>query len=159
MIGFYGRFAMVSVLFAAACGGSGSGGGSNASVTITAPQSGASVALGTDSLKSVPVSFTLSNFTLMAPGTCGGAANCGHLHLVIDGYTSPCNTLAGVGTEKYNVQITTGTTTSAQFASCGGTAAGAHTLTLEVHDDAHGDVNDSNGNLIKSAPVSITTHN
>jgi hypothetical protein len=147
---------MVSVLFAAACGGS-SGGGSNASVAITAPQAG-SVALGTDSLKSVPVSFTLSNFTLAAPGTCGGAANCGHLHLVIDDYSSACDPLAGVGTEKYNVQVITGATTSAQFASCGGTAAGSHTLTLEVHDDAHGDVKDSNGNLIKSAAVSITTH-
>jgi hypothetical protein len=157
MIGFGGRFAMVSLLFAA-CGGSGGGGGSNASVTITSPQSGASVALGTDSLKSVPVSFTLSNFTIKAPGTCGGAANCGHLHLVIDSYTSLCDTAAGVGSEKYNVQVTTGTTTNAQFASCGSTAAGSHTLTLEVHDDAHGDVKDSSGNLIKSAPVSITTH-
>jgi len=156
MIGFGGRLAVASLLFAA-CGGSG-GGGSNASVTITSPQSGASVALGTDSLQSVPVSFTLSNFTLKAPGTCGGAANCGHLHLVIDSYTSPCNTAAGVGSEKYNVQVTTGITTSAQFASCGSTAAGPHTLTLEVHDDAHGDVKDSSGNLIKSAPVSITTH-
>jgi hypothetical protein len=156
MNGFFGRLAMVSVLFAAACGGS-SGGGSNASVAITAPQAG-SVALGTDSLKSVPVSFTLSNFTLAAPGTCGGAANCGHLHLVIDGYTSPCDSLTGVGSEKYNAQVITGATTSAQFASCGGTAAGSHTLTLEVHDDAHGDVKDSNGNLIKSAAVSITTH-
>jgi hypothetical protein len=156
MIGLRGRFALASLLFAA-CGGS-SGGGSNASVAITAPQTGASVALGTDSLKSVPVSFTLSNFTLRAPGTCGGAANCGHLHLVIDSYASPCDTATGVGGEKYNVEVTTGTTTSAQFASCGGTAAGSHTLTLEVHDDAHGDVKDSNGNLIKSAPVSITTH-
>jgi hypothetical protein len=157
MIRSPGRFALASLLFAAACGGS-SGGGSNASVVITAPASGASVTMGTDSLKSVPVSFMLSNFTLAAPGTCGGAANCGHLHLVIDGYTSPCNPLAGVGSEKYNAQVTTGATTSAQFASCGGTAAGSHTLTLEVHDDAHGDVKDSNGNLIKSAAVSITTH-
>jgi hypothetical protein len=157
MIGIGGRFAMVSLLFAAACGGS-SGGGSNASVMITAPLSGASVALGTDTAKSVAVSFTLSNFTLKAPGTCGGAANCGHLHLIIDNYTSPCDTLAGVPNEKYNVQVTSGTTTNAQFASCGSTAAGSHTITLEVHDDAHADVKDANGNLIKSAPVSITTH-
>jgi hypothetical protein len=78
--------------------------------------------------------------------------------LVIDDYTSPCDTSTGVGNEKYNVQVTTGTTTSAQFASCGGTAAGSHTITLEVHDDAHGDVKDSNGNLIKSVAVSIMTH-
>ena len=157
MIGIGGRFAMVSLLLAAACVGSSGGGGSNASVMITAPQSGASVALGTDTAKSVPVSFTLSNFTLKAPGTCGGAANCGHLHLVIDDYTSPCDPLAGVGNEKYNVQVITGTTTSAQFATCGA-PAGSHTITLEVHDDAHADVKDANGNLIKSAPVSITTH-
>jgi hypothetical protein len=157
MIGIGGRFAMVSIFFAAACGGSSGGGGSNASVMITAPLSGASVTLGTDTAKSVPVSFTLSNFTLKAPGTCGGAANCGHLHLVIDDYTSPCNPLAGIGSEKYNVQVTTGTATSAQFATCGA-PAGSHTITLEVHDDAHADVKDANGNLIKSAPVSITTH-
>jgi hypothetical protein len=158
MIGIGGRFAMVSIFFAAACGGSSGGGGSNASVMITAPQSGASVALGTDTAKSVPVNFTLNNFTLMAQGHCGGAANCGHLHLVIDNYTSPCDTLTGPGSEKYNVEITSGITTSAQFASCGSTAAGSHTITLEVHDDAHADVKDANGNLIKSAPVSITTH-
>jgi hypothetical protein len=157
MIRSPGRFALASLLFAAACGG-GSGGGSNASVVITAPASGASVTMGTDSLKIVPVNFTLSNFTLMAPGHCAGAANCGHLHLVIDGYTSPCDPVSGIPPEKYNVEVTTGTTTSAQFASCGGTAAGLHTITLEVHDDAHGDVKDSNGNLIKSAAVSITTH-
>ena len=156
MIGVGGRFAIVSLLFAA-CGGSSGGGGSNASVSITAPASGASVALGTDSAKSVPVSFTLSGFTLKAPGTCGGAANCGHLHLVIDDYTSPCNPLPGVGNEKYNVQVTAGSPTSAQFATCGA-PAGSHTITLEVHDDAHADVKDANGNLIKSAPVSITTH-
>jgi hypothetical protein len=156
MIGIGGRFAIVSLLFAA-CGGSSGGGGSNASVSITAPASSASVALGTDQAKSVPVSFTLSGFTLKAPGTCGGAANCGHLHLVIDDYTSPCNPLVGIGSEKYNVQVTTGTATSAQFATCGA-PAGSHTITLEVHDDAHADVKDSSGNLIKSAPVSITTH-
>jgi hypothetical protein len=156
MIGIGGRFAIVSLLFAAACGGSSGGGASNASVMITAPLSG-SVALGTDSAKSVPVSFTLSGFTLKAPGTCGGAANCGHLHLVIDSYTSSCNTAPGVGSEMYNVQVTTGTATSAQFATCGA-PAGSHTITLEVHDDAHADVKDANGNLIKSAPVSITTH-
>jgi hypothetical protein len=156
MNGLCGRLATVSVLFAAACGGSSSG-GSNASVVITSPLAGASVTMGTDPLKSVPVSFTLSNFTLMAPSHCAGAANCGHLHLVIDGYTSPCNTLPGVGTEMYNAQVTTGTTTSAQFSTCAA-PAGSHTLTLEVHDDAHGDVNDANGNLIKSAAVSITTH-
>lgn len=153
MIGFSGKLAMASLLFAA-CGGSG-GGGSNASVTITSPQSGATVTMGTD--KSVPVTFTLSNFTLKAPGTCGGAASCGHLHLVIDSYTSLCNTATGVGSEKYNVQVTTGTTTNAQFASCS-SPTGSHTLTLEVHDDMHGDVKDSSGNLIKSPPVSITTN-
>jgi hypothetical protein len=156
MIGLGARFAMVSLFFLAACGGSSSG--SMASVQITSPLTGASVALGTDNLQSVPVVFTLSNFTLKAPGTCAGAANCGHLHLVIDGYTSPCDPVKGNGTEKYNVEVTTGTTTNAQFALCGGTAAGAHVITLEVHDDAHADVNDSNGNLIKSAPISITTH-
>jgi|ERR1700674_1199957 hypothetical protein len=156
MIGLDGKFAIVSLLYVAACGGSSSG--SMASVQITSPQAGASVALGTDTAQSVPVTFTLSNFTLKAPGTCGGAANCGHLHLIIDAYTSPCDPVAGNGSEKYNVQVTTGTTINAQFASCGGTAAGLHVLTLEVHDDAHADVNDSNGNLIKSAPISITTH-
>jgi hypothetical protein len=149
--------ALALALALAACGGSSSS-GSNASVAITSPQSGASVPLGTDALQSVPVTFTLSNFTIKAPGTCGGAANCGHLHLVIDTYSSSCNTLAGTGSEKYNGQVTSGTTTNAQFVSCGSGAAGPHTLTLEVHDDAHNDVKDSSGKLIKSPAVSITTH-
>lgn len=153
----YSGWAAIWVVLASGCGGSGGGGSSNATVSITSPTSGSSVALGTDAGKSVTVSFTLTGFTLKAPGTCAGAANCGHLHVVIDDHSSACNQTAN-GSENYNAQITSGTSGSAEFALCGAGAAGTHSLTLEIHDDAHNDVKDSSGNLIKSTVTGITTH-
>jgi len=149
------RMLVSAALLLAACGGSGTA-ASNATVFITSPAPGASVSLGSDALQSVAVGFTTS-LTLKPGGTCAGAANCGHIHLVIDTYASPCNGSAGNGSEKYNVEITSGTSGNAQFATCGSAAVGAHNITLELHDDSHNDLKDASGNLIKST-VSITTH-
>lgn len=153
--------AAIAAVLIAACGGSSSTGtsGSNATVAITSPQSGASVALGTDAQKSVPVSFTLTNFTLKPAGSCAGAANCGHIHLVIDAATSPCNTSHGATSgDAYNAQITSGTSGNAQFAICGSGAAGTHSITLELADDGHGLLKDAGGNTIQSAVTGIVTH-
>src|SRR5689334_17999150 len=68
-------------------GGSDTGGGGTPMLSISAPSNGTSVPLPADG--NIPVSFTVTNFTLMAPGSCAGAANCGHVHLTIDGQT--CN--------------------------------------------------------------------
>jgi hypothetical protein len=144
----------------AACGGSASGTvSSNATVNITSPTSGSSVALGADAGKSVPVTFTLTGYTLMAAGTCGGQANCGHLHLRIDDDASPCNNSAGATSgDRYNVQVTSGTAANAQFAVCGAGAAGTHSITLEVADDSHHLVVNSSGNPIASTVTGIVTH-
>lgn len=150
------RTLAAAAILLAACGGSSSS-GSSATVSISSPASGASVALGTDALQSVPVAFA-TTLTLKPAGTCAGMANCGHIHVVIDSYTSPCDTSVGVGSEKYDVEITSGTSGNATFAACGAAAAGAHSLILELHDDAHNDLKDASGNLIKSAAVNITTH-
>lgn len=144
-------------LVAAACGGSG-GNSSHATVTLTSPQSGTSVALGSDAAQSVPVNFTLTGFTLKAPGTCAGASGCGHLHLVIDDASSPCNASAGVGTDRYNAQIISGTSGEAKFALCGNGAVGMHSITLELADDAHDLLRDAAGNVIASTATNITTH-
>ena len=68
----------------AACGGSSDH--PDAAIAITQPTASASVALGTDADKSVTITYTLTNFTVKTPGGCGGpSANCGHVHVLIDG--------------------------------------------------------------------------
>ncbi len=148
----------------AACGGSGGGNGggggsSNATIAITSPASGSSVALGTDADKSVPVTFTLTGFTLMAPGTCGGQPNCGHAHLRIDDDASPCNNSAGATSgDRYNAQVTSGASANAHFAVCGSGAVGTHTITLELADDTHHLLTNASGNPIASTVTGIVTH-
>jgi len=78
------------VLSAGAFGCGSSNSTSTATIKISSPTAGAMVAAGTDADKSVPVTFTVTNFTLMAPGACGSVADtCGHVHLLIDG--TACN--------------------------------------------------------------------
>ncbi len=135
-------------LLLAACGGS-SAKGINASIHISSPQAGASVALGTDVDKSVIVAYTLTGFTVMALGSCGSTAACGHVHIFIDG------TACGAPYNNTSYSQTSGT---AKFALCAsGNQTGSHLLSVELHDDQHNPVNDLSGNQIKDS-VSITTH-
>jgi hypothetical protein len=53
-----------------------------ASIRLTAPGEGGIAKL--DALHSFPVATEVKNFTLKDPGTCAGAANCGHIILTID---------------------------------------------------------------------------
>lgn len=153
------RLAGIVPVLLAACGGSSSSSASNATIAIASPHSGASVALGTDAARSVPVAFTVTYFTLAPAGTCAGMANCGHIHLVIDSASSPCNNSQGASSsDKYNVQITSGTSGNAQFATCGTGAAGTHSITLELADDSHNLLKDGSGNTIESTVTGITTH-
>lgn len=153
------RLAGITAVLLAACGGSSSRSASNATIAITSPQSGSSVALGTDAAQSVPVTFTLTNFTLKAAGTCAGMANCGHVHLVIDSASSACNNSQGASSsDRYNVQITSGTSGNGQLATCGSGAAGTHSITLELADDSHNLLKDGSGNTIESTITGITTH-
>ena len=153
------RLAGITAVLLTACGGSSSSSVTNATIAITSPQSGSSVALGADAQRSVPVAFTLTNFTLKPAGTCAGMANCGHIHLVIDSAASPCNSSQGAAaSDRYNVQINSGTSGNAQFATCGSGAAGTHSITLELADDSHNLLKAGSGNTIASTATGITTH-
>ena len=78
-------------------GGTAGDGGSGAtaptpSITVTSPAPNATVTVtavtGPPAEAVVPIAFTVTNFTLMMPGTCPGGdsdTGCGHIHLTIDG--------------------------------------------------------------------------
>ena len=140
-------------LVTAACGGSSSG-GSNATVTIVTPTANSTVTR--DGQGNLPVTFALTNFTLRDPGQCGSLANCGHIHLRIDGTGSTCNSPFTEG-GGYNNQISSGTTAQARFNFCTApaTPTGTHTITLQLHDDMHNPVVDSSGQQIQ-AQVAVT---
>ncbi len=118
-------------------GGSSSGGadGGAPTLTITGISAGASIAVTTDAgaSKTIAIPFTITNFTLMNAGTCpGGASNlsCGHIHVLVDG--SAC-TPAG---SPYDNQDSTGSPAIAILSTCP-MVDGAHTVTLELHNDVH----------------------
>jgi hypothetical protein len=98
--------------------------GMNPSIIITSPQNGAVVTLGADPMRSVPVEFIVTNFTLMAPGACAGAANCGHVHLTIDGTNT--NAAWASPAEAQFVVVTPPT--------------GNHTINLSLRNDDHSPV-------------------
>lgn len=118
------------------------GGGGDArlpTITITAPAAGA-VALGDDADLSVAVDYDVDNFALMAPGSCAGAENCGHVHVLID--QQACNAPGA----PYNNAGAAGPT-DARFAACA-TPTGWHTITVELHNDDHSAVEDPQGRVI-----------
>jgi hypothetical protein len=77
----------------------------------------------------IPVTITTTNFTLMAPGSCGSMTDCGHVHVLIDG--SAC-TPDGA---PYNNDGTTDMF-NAIVSSCP-MVKGSHTITTELHHDDH----------------------
>lgn len=129
----------------AAGGDSGSGGG-NGTVKISSPAAGSTNAMNNGS---IDVAFAITNFTLKAPGSCGTATNCGHIHVLIDG--TACNDTGGG--LPYNVAATA-SPAQPNFHLCP-TAAGSHTVTLELHNDDHSPYQ-VNGATV-SDQVAITT--
>jgi hypothetical protein len=122
-----------------ACSSSNSGSsvsdGPPPSVTITSPTNGDTVSIANST--DVPVTFSVENFMLEAPGACGAVStNCGHIHLLVD--VTACNA-PGM---PYNSDFpTVGSSTSpatatAHLATCA-TATGMHTITIELHNDVH----------------------
>jgi hypothetical protein len=106
------------------------------SVTITSPTNGGTVSIASST--DVPVMFSVENFMLKAPGGCGSInINCGHVHVLVD--ATACN---GPGLP-YNSDFpssgsaTSPATATAHLSTCT-TAAGMHTITIELHNDAHG---------------------
>jgi hypothetical protein len=133
--------ALALTLALVACGGS--SGRPDPAIAIVSPTAGASVTLvGTS--KSVSLTYTLTNFTTAAPGTCGGVQNCGHIHVLIDG---PACTPSGA---LYNNSSNSSTQATAIFASCP-TPTGTHTMELQLHDDVHNPVNNNAGQQVKAS--------
>jgi len=133
---------IVASLFAFAC----SSGSSTPTITITSPADGATVAAGTDAMKSIPVAFTLTNFTLAAPGP--NEPGVGHIHVLVDG--AACTPAAA----PYDNADVSASPAMAQLSTCPA-VAGPHTITLELHNNDHSAVTDSSGNIV-AAKVSIT---
>ena len=116
------------------------------SIKIDSPANNAQVTVSADE-PDLPVTFTVEYFTLKAPGTCAGKDMCGHVHLLVDG--SACNDTGS----PYN---------AAGEASPIGAGldycphiAGSHKITLELHNDDHSPVKDSNGKTISDS-ITIT---
>ena len=138
--------ALSLALGAAACGGDDAPPGP--SISITSPAASASVTMPAS--KEVPISFTAPNFQLKAPGTCAGAAGCGHVHLRIDDNPA-CD---APGSPYNNAGASSPILAKFQVCTTGG-GVGAHTIKLELHDDAHKDV-PSNGSAKTAASVAFT---
>ncbi len=118
------------------------------SVTITSPMAGASVSLGTTN--TVPVAFSVTNFTMMAPGSCGATMNCGHVHLQVDG--AACNS----GGSPYNA-ISASSPLSANFAICPmANRIGSHRITVQLRNDDHSAVL-AGGSPVDSSVMITTT--
>jgi hypothetical protein len=130
---------------------SGSEGGALPTIKIATPATGSSVAVVKNGAEEdIPVTFTLTNFTLMAAGSCGSiSTTCGHIHLLIDDATS-------CGAPPYNVAIESGTSGNAVVSKCS-TVNGAHKIILELHDDQHNPINGANGQVISdSVQLTVT---
>jgi hypothetical protein len=99
----------------------------------------------------VPVTFTTTNFTLMAPGGCGSVTNnCGHVHLLIDGAKcTPAN--SPYNNDGFASPI------NAIMSNCPSTDAidGSHTVSVELHSDMHAPIIGASGTVI-SANVQFT---
>ena len=122
---------------------------SDVTVAITSPTPNATITLDTGN--TMQVAFTVTDFTLSAPGTCAGKTNCGHVHVKID--DDACNDSAGG--VPYNVQASSSPAT-ANLSLCP-SADGDHTLTLELHNDDHSDYIDVKTGKIVSATEMIST--
>jgi hypothetical protein len=117
-------------------GGTAGGGGSALPViTISGPASGATVQPTAGPLIDggpghiiTPITFTVSNFTLAAPGTCAGQATCGHIHETTDG----ANCTQG----SYNNAFVT-SPGNVWLDLCNDGVCGNKTTQLELHDDNH----------------------
>jgi len=148
------RFTLVaSLALIAACGGSSSTTTTYPAITISSPSANSTVTLPSN--KQVGLNFSVSNFQVKAPGTCGSVSTtCGHVHILIDGPV--CNdTVTGA---PYNGTAVSTPAAVADFSKCPSSVQpGSHTVTLELHDDQHGVVKDANGVQVQDK-VTITTN-
>lgn len=105
-------------------------------IVVVSPALNALTVMGTNALKTVPVTFQVTNITLAAPGECGGVeGNCGHVHVKIDGDEG------NAPEAPYNSMATTADEPAMAYFSYlddnGSTSQGIHTISLELHRDDH----------------------
>jgi hypothetical protein len=117
--------------------------GGTPSIKITKPANNTTMAItdltdGTD----LDVSYTVTNFDLKAPGTCGTEKACGHIHVYVNG--DACN---ATGLPANAEDITNPITAGIDYCKTG-VVAGNYVVKLELHDDTHALVKDSTGNGI-----------
>jgi len=135
-------------------------GGSTATITINAPADGANVIAelemdGDEVELEVEIEFTVTNFTLKEPGTCGGAAACGHVHIKVDG--DNCDDTEEDGTMlPFNEEVFV-SPSGADLLYCGGVslgpdgvegADGGHTITVQLHNDDESAVTNTIGVIV-----------
>jgi hypothetical protein len=124
--------------------------GGTPTIKITKPTNGTTMAIsdlggGTD----LDVSYTVTNFDLKAPGTCGTEKSCGHIHVYVNG--DACN---ATGLPANAEDITNPITAGIDYCKTG-VVAGNYAVKLELHDDTHTLVKDATGNGV-SDTVNIT---
>lgn len=113
-------------------------------IAIAAPSDGAVVILGNDPQRSVELELKVANFALKPQGQCGGAADCGHIHLKIDPAGDTCNAPKSPGN---STNAPTGTNRiRANFAFCPN-PLGRHIVGVGLAHDDHSPV------LVDGKPV------
>lgn len=121
-------------------------------ITIDKPKTGDVVGPGTDApdYPDVPVSFTVTNFTLKAPQSANCMGNCGHVHLIVD--NASCNDPA-TPTLYNNAGFMSPINAGLDY--CKGGVAGPHKIILELHYNDHTPVKGADGKVISDS-VDVT---
>jgi hypothetical protein len=136
--------------FLAAAGCSGTVTVGQTSVAIDSPTQLETVAPGTDPLMSVPITFTVKNFTLK--DTCGAASGCGHVVVLVDHPIG--SNLTGCITFGYPYNNKgSASPIDAHFSRC---QTGSHSIRLELHHDDETAELDQNNNPVSSDTINIT---
>lgn len=138
------------------------------SITIAEPTAGEMVVTtpevsGTEPEVEIEVAFDVHDFALKEPGTCDGAAACGHVHIHVDGDT--CNDSDATGKLDYNEEVFA-SPSDADLIYCkdvtiGTTGVmgldGEHVVTLSLVGDDEEPVKGADGRAIE-AQVNVTVH-
>jgi hypothetical protein len=117
----------------------------NGTIQITMPLTGSTVT--PSSTHQVQIMFTVADFTLEAPGSCAGAANCGHVHITVDG--ALCNDPAAPGPYNNDGFVSP---IPIKLDKCP-MISGMHTVIAELHNDDHSTYKNQSGNPVTSTIV------
>jgi hypothetical protein len=137
-----------------------SGGGDTApvgpapTIKITSPADQAAIIITDD--PDVQIAFTVTNFTLMDPGSCGATKNCGHVQILVDG--PACNDNSeDSGTKAFNAEGSTSPIGAGLDYCPGGVNGipGPHAIVAELHNDDESPVKNAAGATISDI-INIT---